>query len=108
MGLCFSRQELMLSKDISKTPELAKDNKKSDNENYKSIVAVPVAKVGMGVDETECLLGVLVVTSSHPDQFKRSEHKHFLLTLSKTLSIFLSIALPKCDPGGLTYEEPRQ
>ncbi len=74
-GLSFIQRDLKISKDVSKSAELSKNNTGKDTENYKSIVSVPILNPNDTPDSDGYPIGVLVITSSSENQFDERVHK---------------------------------
>jgi hypothetical protein len=92
VGLCFQRNETIISPDVLDAPLLTYSLTESDRENYRSMASTPlvVYENSGTAEEPPRKVGVLIVTSSRPDQLKRSRHESTMLILGATLSILLS------------------
>lgn len=86
IGLCFARQEAIISEDITKAPALMVENEEEQTD-YRSIATAPVFRVGEG-DETSDVRGVFIITSSEPSQLTEERHELFVSTMGWILSLF--------------------
>jgi len=82
VGICYARRTTIISPDIYTSPELWKDGKDSDRDNYRSMASTPIFA------DSDTVLGVLVTTSSIPNQFSENEHTTLFNILSNTLTLY--------------------
>lgn len=90
VGFCFIRREAVLSHDVTESEEMADDQSETDDEHYVSIAAAPIFSLTSGDDSDP--RGVLVITSSAPNQFEKAIHRPFLIVLANILSMLFHIA----------------
>lgn len=96
IGLCFTKGEVLYSPDVTKSPELAQDHEKGDAENYRSFISVPVFRSVRGFENenargSDYVEGVLVVTSSEPEQFDERAHSNLLKMISMIISLVFQL-----------------
>ncbi|WP_146110047.1 hypothetical protein [Salinibacter sp. 10B] len=89
VGFCFIRREAVLSHDVTESEEMADDQSETDDEHYVSIAAAPIFSLTSGDDSDP--RGVLVITSSAPNQFEKAIHRPFLIVLANILSMLFHI-----------------
>jgi GAF domain-containing protein len=99
VGFCFLHQETIISEDISKSPELARDNARGDEATYRSMCSTPIFSLSNDPSVSE-VRGVFVVTSSAPNQFSQEVHLAFMETLATVLAIVIGLAYVRIPSGG--------
>lgn len=103
VGLCFAQKDIKISPDIMKSHELATDIQPQDDLYYRSMVSIPINKIGDSRSTDIDPYGVIVITSSHTNQFDTNLHSTLFLTLAKVLAIFCDRVYDKLE-GELIYE----
>lgn len=115
IGLCFTKGEVLYSPDVTKSPELAQDHKEGDEENYRSFISVPVFQSVRGFENenawgSDYVEGVLVVTSSEPEQFDKRAHSSLLKMVSMIISLVFQLSENKTPrdngEGNSSKEKP--
>ncbi len=80
VGSCFARDEVLFAKDAADTTvnNLLASGKPEDNKLYRSMIAAPIPVHGTK-------RGVLIVTSSAPDQFSEEFHPSLVKVVAKLI-----------------------
>lgn len=99
VGFCFLRQETIISQDIAASPELSRDNDAGDEVAYRSMCSTPIFSLSNDPTENEAK-GVLIITSSAPNQFTQEVHQAFIETLATILAIVIGLAYVRIPSGG--------
>lgn len=86
VGLCFARQEAIISEDITKAPALMVE-KEEEQTDYRSIATSPIFSIGEDNGTTD-VRGVFIITSSEPGQLTEERHELFVSTMGWILSLF--------------------
>ena len=103
VGMCYARKSEIFSNNVPNSDELERDEPEDDGK-YVSMVSIPVFQSGdfpgnesgsFNASPDAEPLGVLVVTSSAPNQFDEKLHKSFLLSLSFHLSFVIERVLDR-------------
>jgi len=85
VGICWSREETQFSKDT--TQDITTTNRKKfrqeDSVYYKSLIAEPIQREGQ-------ISGVLVLTSSEPEQFDQEVHTQCVRVMARLLALALN------------------
>ncbi|MBC2381291.1 GAF domain-containing protein [Pseudomonas sp. WS 5106] len=101
VGLAFIQDQAKICADITKSSELADNNSRhNDNHNYRSFISIPI-KDSCKATGGKKPLGVLVFTSSAPNQFSWQRDKFFTLTIAKLLSIHIERNIIECTGAPL-------
>lgn len=88
VGISFANKRCMICHDASNSTELPMS--KNDASNYSSFISSPIVKP-LAQDQSQPLpYGVLVITSSEPNQFITDLHDDFLRNLCDIMSIVLT------------------
>lgn len=96
VGFCFLRKETIISEDITQSHELSRDNDEGDEGAYRSMCSTPIFSLSADPE----VKGVLIITSSAPNQFKPEVHQAFIETLAAVLAIVIGLAYVRIPPGG--------
>lgn len=97
VGTCFANRRELFSNNVLESDELSHDDPE-DEQKYVSMVSIPIFPSGDFPDDRVAAtsrnqntkpIGVFIVTSSKEEQFNRSLHKTFLLSLSYHLSFVI-------------------
>lgn len=90
VGMSFAQRRSMICNDAAKSSELSMSD--SDLVNYSSFISTPIGKP-LSIDNEPDPYGVLVITSSEPNQFIANLHDDFLRNICDIISIKLSSML---------------
>ncbi|RDL44154.1 hypothetical protein DN730_11010 [Marinomonas piezotolerans] len=88
VGISFANKRCMICHDAAKSTELPMNE--SDAANYSSFISTPIVRPLLPDQSEPQPYGVLVVTSSAPNQFIAGLHDDFLRNLCDTLSIVIT------------------
>lgn len=92
IGVCYAQQNTLYSPDLMLVQELhdikgGDEVRGHDNRYYRSMLSTPIFE-SIESDDNDVVLGVLVVTSSEPNQFNREVHEPFIMSMSNILTLF--------------------
>lgn len=92
VGLAFLHKETKFCPDIRMSTELTPSYTRGDNDNYRSFISIPILRCedNGSIQNSLKPLGVLVLTSAHPEQFHKERDLQFLTIISKYLAIYLA------------------
>jgi len=94
VGMSFAQRRSMICNDAAESSELSMSD--SDLVNYSSFISTPIGKP-LSSDNEPDPYGVLVITSSEPNQFIANLHDDFLRNLCDIMSIKLTSILEASD-----------
>lgn len=92
VGLCFSRELPLFAKDVAEAEEILGTGRAEDAAHYRAMASAPI-----WIDGT--LNGVLIVTSSMPNQMLKDVHLPLVELAAKLIGTALSYAQERDDEG---------